>query len=85
MEGAKMNWQSKVLGGFGSQDGLFAIHPFDEKRAKKAIKEAKEAGAGFADFEKEIVWHCYRNVTAPGMLQDHIAKQVAAAKSLWGK
>jgi hypothetical protein len=80
-----MNWQQKVPGGFGSADAIFAGHPSDEEQAKKAIKDAKDAGATFEDFEKEVVWHCYRKVTAAGMLQDHTKKQVARAKKLWGK
>lgn len=78
-----MPWKQKVAGGFGSQDVIFANHPLDEQRAKEAIKDAKAAGASFDDFEKEVVWHVYRNFTAPGMQQDHITKQVARAKQLW--
>ena len=80
-----MSWQQRVPGAFGCQDVIFAVHPSDENRAKEAIKDAKAAGATFPDFEKEVVWHCYQNVTAPGMLQEHIADQVASAKKLWGK
>jgi hypothetical protein len=62
---------------------IFAGHPDDEKRAKEAIKDAKAAGATFEDFEKEIVWHCYKKFTAQGMQQAHIEKQVACARKLW--
>jgi hypothetical protein len=55
----------------------------DESRAKEMIKAAKAEGASFDDLEKEIVWHCYKNVTAANALQDHIAKQVRKAKKLW--
>lgn len=78
-----MPWKQKIAGGFGSQDVIFASHPLDEQRAKEAIKDAKAAGAQFADFEKEVVWHVYKNFTAPGIQQDHIEKQVARAKQLW--
>jgi hypothetical protein len=72
-----------VKHGFGIADIEFAIHPSDTARAKAAIKDAKAAGATFDDFEKEVVWHCYRKVTAPGALQPHIARQVMRAKALW--
>ena len=78
-----MMWQTLVPGGFGSADCIFAGHPSDEQRAKDAIKAAKAAGASFDDFEKEMVWHIYKTVTAPGALQDHIATQVAKARKLW--
>jgi hypothetical protein len=80
-----MRWQDKVAGCFGNVDALFAVHPLDEKRAKEAIKDAKAAGATFKDFEKEIVWYCYQQVTAQGALQDHLTQQVARARKLWGK
>jgi hypothetical protein len=78
-----MTWQTQVAGGFGAVDVIFAMHPLDAQRAKAAVKAAKTAGATFEDFEKEVVWHCYRNVTAPGALQQHVADQVATARKLW--
>jgi hypothetical protein len=83
-ETGTMSWQKQVPGSFGIQDVIFGVHPADEQRAKAAIKAAKAAGASFEDFEKEVVWHCYKNFTAPGMQQDHITKQVASARKLWG-
>jgi ABC-type sugar transport system substrate-binding protein len=79
-----MSWQDQVPGAFRVQDVIFGVHPLDEARAKEAIEAAKAAGAAFSEFEKEIVWHCYQKVTASGMLQEHIEKQVARAKKLWG-
>ena len=78
-----MAWNEQVHACFGVADCEFAIHPLDEKRAKAMIKAAKAEGASFDDLEKEIVWHCYKNVTAENALQDHIAKQVSKAKKLW--
>lgn len=78
-----MTWKNQVAGAFGSADVIFASHPSDETRAREAIRAAKAAGASFDDFEKEVVWHVYKNVTAPGMQQDHIQGQVARAKKLW--
>lgn len=78
-----MSWTQQVSSGFGDQDCIFAGHPSDKKDAQAAITAAKAAGASFEDFEKEMVWHIYKQVTAAGMLQDHIAKQVATAKQMW--
>lgn len=78
-----MTWKQKVASGFGDMDCIFAVHPSDKRDAKTAIAAAKDAGASFDDFEKEMVWHIYKQVTAPGMLQDHIAKQVATAREMW--
>lgn len=78
-----MSWKQLVARGFGSADCIFAGHPRDKQDARTAINAAKEAGATFEDFEKEMVWHIYKKVTAPGMLQTHIAKQVATAKKMW--
>jgi hypothetical protein len=35
------------------------------------------------DFEKEMVWHVYKNVTAEGMLQSHIKDQVTRLHKMW--
>jgi len=78
-----MSWEEKVAGCFGNVDMIFANHPLDKQRALEAIKEAKVAGASRDDFEKEMVWHIYRNVTAQGALQGHIAEQVATLRQLW--
>jgi hypothetical protein len=78
-----MSWHSKVAGGFGSADVIFASHPLDRQRALDAIKAAKAAGASRDDFEKEMVWHIYKKVTAAGLLQSHIAQQVAVLHQLW--
>jgi hypothetical protein len=78
-----MAWKQKVASGFGDMDCIFAVHPSDKQDAITAIAAAKAAGASFEDFEKEMVWHIYKQVIAPGMLQDHIKQQVDHAKSLW--
>ncbi len=78
-----MPWKQNVSSGFGVQDCIFAGHPIDVANAQKVIADAKASGASFDDFEKEMVWHIYKNVTAAGMLQGHIAKQVATARKMW--
>jgi len=40
-----MDWRDRVPACFGDQDLVFASDPTDEERAKKAIREAKAAGA----------------------------------------
>ena len=78
-----MSWEQKVASGFGDMDCIFAGHPSDKQDAQKAIAAAKAAGTSFDDFEKEMIWHIYKHVTAPGMLQTHIEKEVAKAKEMW--
>lgn len=77
-----MDWKDLVPDCFGVADARFAVHALDEKRAKKAIKEAKKAGVPFEDFEKEILWYCYHKVSHDGFLE-HVNVQVAKAKKLW--
>ena len=78
-----MTWKQKVARCFGDGDVEFAGHPLDVERANEAIQDAKKSGATFEDFEKEIVWHVYKNFTAPKLQQDHILKQVEKARELW--
>jgi hypothetical protein len=79
------SWQDKVAGGFGNQDVIFANHPLDEKRAKEAIKEARESGASREDFEKEMVWHIYQHVKAVDFLGPHIHDQIKRLHKMWKK
>lgn len=78
-----MAWMDDLEGAFGAADRKFAIHPSDKQRAEDVIRSAKTYGASFDDLEKEIVWNCYKHVTAPGTLQTHIAEQVKTAKQIW--
>ncbi|MCX3307490.1 hypothetical protein ORN12_00440 [Pantoea vagans] len=78
-----MSWEKMVARGFGIADCIFAGHASDKQAASEAIAAAKAAGAIFEDFEKEMVWHIYKHVKGPGMLQNHISKQVATAKNMW--
>jgi hypothetical protein len=77
-----MDWRGRVPACFGNQDLIFASDPTDEERAKKAIMEAKAAGASRDDFEKEIVWHIYKNVTADGSARAH-QEQVRRLHKMW--
>lgn len=76
-----MTWQSQIPGCFGSADCKFAVHPLDEQRAKAAIKDAQANGATRDDFAKEMVWHCYQNVTHD--LSQHIGQQLQTLHKLW--
>jgi hypothetical protein len=78
-----MDWQKRVAACFGNQDVIFAVHPMDEERAKQAIREAKAAGASRDDFEKEMVWHMYKNFTAEGLQQQHMKDQVRRLHKMW--
>jgi len=77
-----MSWQTMIPGCFGKVDMKFAEHPEDQKRAKRTIKAAYAGGASFDDFEKEIVWHCYKGDVHYDFL-DHVGKQVESARKMW--
>jgi hypothetical protein len=76
-------WKEGIAGCFGERDILFANHPLDGKRARAAITAAKYAEASRDDFEKEMVWHIYKEVTGEGALQPHIREQVKTLHRLW--
>lgn len=80
-----MSWQKRIEdgAGFGTVDKVFAGHLSDEKTAKEVIAEAKNEGATFEEFEKELVYYVYKHVTAQGLLEKHLAKTVDKAKTLW--
>ena len=78
-----MDWKQKVPGCFGLADVEFALHPSDRVRAELAIKAAQASGANFDEFEKEVVWHCYRHFQEPDKRADHTVRQVVAARQLW--
>jgi hypothetical protein len=78
-----MSWQNQVPGCFGAQDMIFAGHPLDADRAKQAIKDAKAAGASKDDFEKEMVWHVYKNVKDPGARIELFADQAEKLGKMW--
>lgn len=78
-----MSWQNQVPGCFGDQDVIFAGHPLDEGRAKQAIKDAKAAGATKDDFEKEMVWHVYKNVKNPDVRNERFSDQAKKLDKMW--
>lgn len=72
-----------IPGCFGSADMIFAGHPSDESRAKAAIKAAKNTGATKDDFEKEMLWHLFSNVSARDVFWDLAQKQREALNKKW--
>ena len=44
-----MSWKDKIPGCFGDNDGLFAAHPMDERRAIEALLAAKTELVSFDD------------------------------------
>ena len=58
----KQTWRKLIPRCFGMMVAHFAIHPADTERAKSAVNAAKASGATFEDFEREIVWYCYKSV-----------------------
>jgi hypothetical protein len=79
----KTAWKKGIARCFGELDVIFANHPLDGKRARAAIRAAKYAEASRDDFEKEMVWHIYKEVTGEGRLQPHIRDQVKTLHRLW--
>lgn len=78
-----MAWQNDVPSCFGTVDMRFANDPLDAERAQRAIEAAKAARASRDDFEKEMVWHIYKNITAQGLLEQHIKEQVWLLHKMW--
>lgn len=78
-----MSWQNQIPGCFGDQDVIFAGHPLDADRAKKAIQAAKDARASKDDFEKEMVWHVYKNVKNPDVRNERFADQAEKLNKMW--
>ena len=76
-------WKEGFALCFGEMDVIFANHPLDGKRARAAIRAAKYADASRDDFEKEMVWHIYKEMTGEGRLQPHIREQVKTLHRLW--
>lgn len=74
-----MDWQKQVPGCMAAGTAPFGSHPKDEERAKAAISNAKESGASFDDFAKEVVWHCYQN----GFQKEAMNEQVERVRRMW--
>jgi len=79
------SWQDRIPGCFGDKDGWFAGHPLDERRAKEAIKEAKDAGASRDDFEKEIEKYLNEHATAKDGVREALLRNATKIlHNLWG-
>lgn len=74
------DWKNLIPGAMAGDTAPFGLHPNDEKRAKEAISQAKEANATFEDFECEIVSYSWRR----GIRNiDKIEAQVERARKFW--
>jgi hypothetical protein len=79
-------WQDRISGCFGHQDGRFAVHPLDEKRAKELIKEAKASGASRDDFEKEIERYLIVHATVKDGVRARLRYEAKETlNELWGE
>ena len=78
-----MTWEDMIPSCFGVTDGIFASHPSDEQQAKDAIAIAHKAGATRDDFEKEMLWHLYKNVKHRELFLELADNQVKKLDKMW--
>ena len=74
-----MTWRKSLANAFGSDDCIYAGHSLDKEWAEKSIKEARDAGVSFEDYEKEVRKHC----KSKNCQSQHTDKQVDRASVLW--
>jgi len=79
----QMAWQHLIPGCFGDQDANFALHPYDEDRAKEAIKQAKAAGASCDDFEGEMLEYLRRKIGDEGVRVSRTEAAITKLRELW--
>jgi hypothetical protein len=77
------DWRTMLPGCFGKMDRQFAIHPEDEKRAKKAIAAAKEAGVSRAEFQQEMNSYLDKNVGNQNHRAALAMKQAKKLEKMW--
>ena len=73
-------WIDQIPACFGKADGIFAMHPSDERRARKAITVAIEVGATKDEFKNEMAFFLNEMHNAS---EQHIAKQKIRLDELW--
>jgi hypothetical protein len=78
-----MTWADMIPSCFGATDGIFASHQSDEQQAKDAIAMAQKAGATRDDFEKEMLWHVYKNVKHRELFWEVVDTQVKKLQRMW--
>jgi hypothetical protein len=78
-----MTWEDMIPSCFGATDGIFAGHPSDEAQAKDAIAMAQKAGATRDDFEKEMLWHVYKNAKHRESFWELVDNQAKKLEQMW--
>lgn len=73
--------RERIGGCFGTADGIFAGHPFDEERAKEHRKSAADNGISLAEMQDIILGYLYRK----GYIAEHIKKQFDKATKFFAK
>jgi hypothetical protein len=69
-------WRDRLPGCFGNADLKFALHPVDERRAKKMIRDARKSGAS----SEEILSAIRDYLASKGARQEHIDEQMEYAR-----
>jgi hypothetical protein len=78
-----MTWEDMIPSCFGAADGIFAGHPSDVAQAKDAIAMAQKAGATRDDFEKEMLWHVYKNAKHRESFWEIVDNQAKKLEQMW--
>jgi hypothetical protein len=78
-----MTWEDMIPSCFGATDGIFAGNQSDEAQVKDAIAMAQKAGATRDDFEKEMLWHVYKNVKHRESFWELVDNQVKQLEKMW--
>lgn len=73
-------WIDQIPTCFGKADGIFAMHPSDERCARKAITVAIGVGATKGEFKDEIELYLKEEHNAS---ESHIVKQKVRLDELW--
>jgi len=67
-----MSWKNNIPGSFGDTDADFAMHFYDEERAKKLLISAIEAGVSKEEYVEAIKTYLIEK----NCNKDHIEKQL---------
>ena len=62
---------------------IFAGHLPTQRSARDVIKRAMADGATRDDFEKELVWHLYKNVPNPEYRNERFKETAKRLDKMW--
>ena len=83
MSDQEQDWRTMLPGCFGNMDRTFAIHPEDERRAKKAIAAAQKAGVSLEEFQREMSSYLDKNVGNQNHRAALMTKQARKLQAMW--